>query len=350
MERFSIHAYEGGYAEAAAGLLAAARAARRWAFPALGSGLDDAAQARSLVDACAGGSVAMDGRGNLAAFLFAERRDDPIWGTAIEAGIDRWTFAAPSAAAAPGASPHAAAALPWLYAAAFAAADGAAPGGAAPSGAAPGRAPEHRVFCSAANGEALRAWFGLGFGMEQAYAAARLDDLDALRETPRGVEIRRAEPGDGEALAELSPLIATMQAGPPVWAGAPPEYLADIREGYRGLAADGEAIVLMAFRGARALGFQAWFPMEESAADGVPAGAAELSVAATVPEERGRGLGLALTARGIDEARGAGFSTAFTDWRTTNPLSSAFWAARGFKPYMYRLARRLDPRALSFRR
>jgi ribosomal protein S18 acetylase RimI-like enzyme len=331
MKRDSIRAYEPRYAAQGAELLAAVRSARRAAFPALGRGLDEASISRGILDGLPGGFVALDDGGGLAGFLSAERVDDPIWGDAVEVGIDRWACA-PVGAAPVGVEPAAAPILARLYAAAF-----------EPLTAG---APEHRVYCPASDPESLRCWFSLGFGMEQAYGAALLDDLDAMCETMTGIEIRRAGPGDEEALEGLSPLIATAQTLPPVWAGAPPAYLADIREGYRGLASDKDAIVLLALRGAKALGFQAWFPMEPDAEKGIPEGAAELSVAATVPEERGRGLGLALTARGIAEARGAGYSIAFTDWRTTNPLSSAFWRSRGFKPYLYRLARRLDPRVL----
>jgi len=303
--------------------------------------LDEASISRGILDGLPGGCVALDEDGGLAGFMFAQRADDPIWGNAVEVGLDRWAITptrvtpvgvTPVGTAPAAAEPAAAAILARLYAAAY-----------EPLTAG---APEHRVYCPASDPNGLRLWFGLGFGMEQAYAAARLDELDAMCETPTGIVIRRAGPGDEEILAGLSPLIATTQAGPPVWAGAPAAYLHDIREGYRGLAADEDAIVLIAFRGAKALGFQAWFPMEPDAIGGIPVGAAELSVAATIPEERGGGLGLALTARGIAEARDAGYSIAFTDWRTTNPLSSAFWLSRGFRPYRYRLVRRLDPRAL----
>jgi GNAT superfamily N-acetyltransferase len=75
----------------------------------------------------------------------------------------------------------------------------------------------------------------------------------------------------------------------------------------------------------------------------VTPGAIEIAAAATVPEERGRGVGLALTAAGVAAAQDAGYAVCFTDWRTTNPLSSSFWPARGFAPYLYRLVRRLPP-------
>jgi GNAT superfamily N-acetyltransferase len=261
--------------------------------------------------------VALGGDGSLAGFLFAERREDPTWGTSVVADTDRWGLAPGSGAGV----------LAGLYAAGF--------GSMTPG------VGEHKVYCPALDQRALQAWFQLGFGMEQAYAAARLEDMDDEYSGADSPEIRRAGSGDEDILGELSPLIATAQAGAPVWAGAPASYLAEIQEGFRGLATDAEAVVLLAFRGGRAVGYQAWLPVPTHPVDGATAGAVELTVGATVPEERGTGVGRALTARGVSEARDAGYSVCFTDWRTTNPFSSTFWPARGFEPFLYRLARRI---------
>jgi len=302
--------------------MARSRRERRKRCPLLPSGLDDASTATRILDGESHGVVAFAGDGSLAGFLLAERREDPTWGTSVVTDPDRWALA-------PGASVGL---LARLYAAGF---ESMTQG-----------AGEHRVHCPAFDHGTLEAWFQLGFGMEQAYAAARLEDMDEAYSSTEGLEIRRARGGDEGTLAGLSPLIATMQAGAPVWAGAPASYLADIQEGFRGLATDAEAIALLAFRGERVVGYQAWFPMAAHRMDGTTEGAVELSVGATIPEERGAGVGRALTARGVSEARNAGYSVCFTDWRTTNPLSSAFWPARGFKPFLYRLVRRIDPLAL----
>jgi len=80
--------------------------------------------------------------------------------------------------------------------------------------------------------------------------------------------------------------------------------------------------------------------MESAGVDGVSDGAVELGAAATVPEERGRGVGLALTAAGVAAAQDAGYAVCFSDWRTANPLSSTCWQARGFAPYLFRMVRR----------
>ena len=72
-----------------------------------------------------------------------------------------------------------------------------------------------------------------------------------------------------------------------------------------------------------------------------PAGSVYLAVAATVPEARGRGVGVALTEQALRWAREAGCSTVHTDWRR-QPGVVRFWPARGFRETFYRLARRVE--------
>ena len=297
--------------------MARSRHERRRKCPLLPAGLDDATTATRILEEQGPGVVALAQDGSLAGFLFAERRVDPVWGTSVVVDPDRYALA-------PGVDARV---LARLYDA-----------GIGPLAHGAG---EHRVHCPSFDAGMLQAWFRLGYGMEQAYAAARLKDMDEHFAATGGLEIRRARGGDEEVLAGLSPLIATMQAGSPVWAGAPASYLAALREGFQELATDPEAIVLLAFRGARAVGYQAWFPAASHPVDGKTEGAVELSVGATIPGERGTGVGRALTARGVSEARAAGYSACFADWRTTNPLSSAFWPARGFRTFLYRLVRRI---------
>jgi GNAT superfamily N-acetyltransferase len=326
MRRYAIRSYDQGDAEAVASLLTRARRARRQAFPLLPPGLDDKESAERIVaskgagPAASGsvcpGSIALGEDGSLEGFLFVERKEDDIWGPSLRADANGWGLKSGDEV------------LPELYAAAF--------------GTAGDEAREHRVLCPASDKAGLAAWFELGFGMEQAYAMARLEELEVGRAPTTGdFEIRRAGPGDEESLEVLSSLIAEAQAGPPVWAGAPAAYLAGLRKGFAALASEVDAIVLLAFRGAKPVGYQAWFPGAGDPLDGPVAGEIELAVAATIPEERGRGLGLALTAQGVAQARAAGYTTCLVDWRTANPLSSSFWKARGFRPFLYRLTRRL---------
>jgi ribosomal protein S18 acetylase RimI-like enzyme len=67
--------------------------------------------------------------------------------------------------------------------------------------------------------------------------------------------------------------------------------------------------------------------------------AAFLGFAATLPEARGSGAGLALTNAGLDWAREHGYPVVVVDWRETNLLASRFWPRRGFRRTFLRLYR-----------
>jgi len=67
-----------------------------------------------------------------------------------------------------------------------------------------------------------------------------------------------------------------------------------------------------------------------------------LAVAATLPEARGLGAGVALTETALAWAREAGYDAVYTDWRMANLESSRFWPRRGFRETFYRLARRVE--------
>ena len=72
---------------------------------------------------------------------------------------------------------------------------------------------------------------------------------------------------------------------------------------------------------------------------GLPHGAAYLSFAATLPESRRAGVGVALTDASFDWAAGQAYRAIVTDWRVTNLLASRFWPRRGFRPSVLRLYR-----------
>ncbi len=71
----------------------------------------------------------------------------------------------------------------------------------------------------------------------------------------------------------------------------------------------------------------------------VPANNIDLAHAATVPEVRGRGVGLALAAYASTWAYERGFRSFTTDWRSPNLEASRFWPARGWRPTFLRLFR-----------
>jgi GNAT superfamily N-acetyltransferase len=267
------------------------------------------------------GASAIGSEGELKGFLLIERQNDPLWGRVATAAPGSWALAKDAPAG--------------LVAALYA---------RAASRAVDRGFFEHQVYCPSDDGAVLDAWFRLGFGIEQIYGVAGIDRLERSFPAPEGIAIRRADSGDADILEGMSSLIARAQVEAPIWAPATEEYLDDIQEGYRGLAGE-EGFVLLALRGGEALGFQAWLPVDASQDEGLASGElVELSVGATRPEARGSGIGRALTAFGADLAARSGFRACVCDWRSANPHSSAFWPARGFEPYLYRLTRRVDPR------
>ena len=70
-----------------------------------------------------------------------------------------------------------------------------------------------------------------------------------------------------------------------------------------------------------------------------PERAAFLGFAATLPEARGTGAGVALTNAGLAWARDQGYPVTVVDWRETNLLASRFWPRRGFRRTFLRLYR-----------
>ena len=70
-----------------------------------------------------------------------------------------------------------------------------------------------------------------------------------------------------------------------------------------------------------------------------PDDACILGYAATLPEVRGAGAGVALTGGVFAWARERGYATIVVDWRVPNLLSSRFWPARGFRTTFVRVHR-----------
>ncbi len=209
---------------------------------------------------------------------------------------------------------------------------------------------DHYVQTPAADHTALDAWFTLGFGHEQAYGLRSLEQVEPVAEK-LPFEIRRATLADRDIFDGVHDLIMRHQSGSPVWAIIPPESAAEIREGYAEILQEEGWLIWLALGEGRVLGFQA-YNTEKAGPDNllIPDDCIELSVGATRPEVRGQGIGRALTARSLADARSRGFRCCVTDWRMTNLLSSRFWPRQGFRPAMYRLARRIDPRVAWTRR
>ncbi len=308
----------------AAALLARRHRRDRLVMPLLPERFEDPANARVALEAAwrrprANGVAAFQGD-RLVGFLFGstdfdELRGRSAWvwfaGHALDDGVDPDLYRDLYAAAAPA----------WLGQGCF----------------------NHYAQLPAADRTVLDAWFALGFGHEQVYGLQALEQAGPpAGELP--FEIRRATAADRD-IFDVHGLIWRYNTGAPVWAPIPPEFAAEIREGYAEILGDENWLIWLALREGRVLGFQG-YSTEKAGPDNllIPDDCIELSVAATRPEERGRGVGHALTAHGLAEARSRGFRYCVTDWRATSLLSSRFWPQQGFQPAMYRLGRLIDPR------
>ena len=186
----------------------------------------------------------------------------------------------------------------------------------------------------------LRAWWRVGFGQQHALG---------VREVPETAwpnDVRLAEERDVDALIALTPVLAEHQALSPIFAaGMPAEDPDELRDEILADLAKPEIADLVAERDGRVVGAFQLVPVELSSVvhAGVarPEGAALIGWAATNPEVRGAGTGLALTDAAFAWARERGHETMVTDWRVTNLLASRFWPARGFRETFLRLYRHI---------
>jgi hypothetical protein len=202
----------------------------------------------------------------------------------------------------------------------------------------------HFVLVPAGAVELAKIWFSLSFGIEHVRAIQPLENFHLEQpDLPTGVAIRRLGPDDGQIMADFSDVIWSHQVQAPVWAIHLPE--ASDRQGWTELAEDPEVVAWLATLNSKPAATQSYYP-SELGVDllFVPEHTAHLAAAGTQPWARCRGLMSALTHNGLADIYAKGFLWCETDWRSTNLLSSRYWPRQGFKPAMYRLARRIDPR------
>jgi ribosomal protein S18 acetylase RimI-like enzyme len=184
----------------------------------------------------------------------------------------------------------------------------------------------------------LDAWFRLGFGQQQGLGIREVPPPGQL---PPRFEVREATRDDVDALLPLD-LLREHQAGPPTFsptpAPDPEEQRAELVEEID----DPQGAIVVAELDGLVVGCASVAPIEYS---GMHAGLARperacvLGYAATLPEVRGSGAGLAVTEGVYAWARERGYGTIVVDWRVTNLLASRFWEARGFRTTFLRLYR-----------
>jgi GNAT superfamily N-acetyltransferase len=317
MARLEIRPFSDEFVPTAGELLAARHRAHRTAEPLLPDRYEEPAAAAAEVAVLAGdagvsGVVALRA-GRPVGYLVGAPRPNPIWGDHV------WVELAGHAVEEPEdlRDLYAAAAQRWV-------ADG---------------HYRHYALVPATDAALVEAWSRVGFGRQHAHGIREVPPAD----WPEGV--RLAEERDVDALVALSPHLSDHQLLSPVFAGrpageAPDELRAEILEDL----ARPELGDLVAERDGRIVGAFQLVPAELSSVHaglGRPEGAALLNWAATEPEVRGSGAGLALTQAAFAWARERGHDVMVTDWRVTNLLSSRFWPARGFRETFLRLYRHI---------
>ncbi len=314
MSRLEIRAFSEDHIDAAGSLLAARHREHRAAEPLLSERFADADTAREevaslWVEEHASGAVALCD-GHVAGFLLGTRKNDQKWGANV------WVEAAGYAVDEPELvrDLYAFSSQRWVD---------------------EGRT-RHYALVPALDDQ-VEAWFRLSFGAQQAHGIKEVGP----QVWPPGT--RRAEHRDIEALIELVPLVSDHQALAPVFSGI--DLDEDANELHAMLVAEiandelGELVYEM---DGRVVASFELVPVENGSMHrglAQPDGAALLGWAASLPDIRGSGAGLALTEAAFAWAHEQGYATMVTDWRETNLLSSRFWPARGFRRSFLRLYR-----------
>ena len=204
---------------------------------------------------------------------------------------------------------------------------------------------DHYFYVSAADTDIINALFDLGLGKERIDALLDLRSLDIPKvEAPTGVIVRKAGHGDNDYLGSLSDTIFRALAKPPYWHPTVPEDWDDLQEGWSELADDQEWTVWLALENEEALGTIGFRPEQEDDLQMLASPRTiYLSVAATKPEARGRGINTYLTWHGLEQACRDGFEICYTNWISPNLLASRFWPRFGFQDVAYRLSKKINP-------
>ena len=317
MARLEIVAFAEDHLDDASQLLAERHRRHRLAEPLLPEGYESPTAARGQIEAVLGGEnasgVAAYRGGSMAGFMIGRSRGEALWGR------NAWIDAAGHAAADPEVvrDLYAAAAVRWWKL---------------------GLTRQYALV-PVFDPHVLDAWWRLGFGQQQVMAIREVQS----HSWPE--HVRQATTNDLDALVALEPLVDQAHRESPVFSEV---YRDDDPETLRGEyiddLADDAVATLVYEREGRIPGALAVVPIEHSPMHAGlvrPDGQCLLSFAATMPSDRGSGVGLALTEGALAWASESGYSAIATDWRVTNLLSSRFWAHRGFRPTFLRLYRSL---------
>ena len=204
---------------------------------------------------------------------------------------------------------------------------------------------DHYLYISAADETVIDVFFNIGFGKERVDALLDFRTMEIPEvEPPAGLTIRKAGTGDNDDLGSLSNVIFRALAKPPYWHPTVPEDWDDLYEGWSELADDREWTIWLALDTDEALGTVGFHPEQEADTQMLASPrTVYLSVAATKPQARGRGISTVLSWYGLAQAKQDGYEICYTNWISSNLLASRFWPRFGFQDGAYRLAKKVNP-------
>jgi ribosomal protein S18 acetylase RimI-like enzyme len=199
----------------------------------------------------------------------------------------------------------------------------------------------HSAVVPAHDSDLNGTWWRLGFGQQQAHGIREVPpQTDA--QVPDGFEIRGPREDEIEELIELDLALPDHQRRSPVFGSGGMPTREECREEWQETFSNTKETVLIGALDGRPVACWAFVSAEESSMhSGLarPDHACLLGFAATLPESRGSGIGVALTDAGLAWAAVEGYPTMITDWRVTSLLASRFWPRRGFRTSFLRLYR-----------
>ena len=314
MPELEIQPFAEEHLDAAAGLLERRHARHVEAEPLLAKEIDFQAEIRALLDTEGSSGVAAIRDDRVAGYMLGTPKDEIRWGANV------WVDYAGHAAEEPELvrDLYAAAAAKWHE---------------------DGRDQQYALV-PATDRELVDAWFRLSFGAQ--HAAGIQETPERTDEAPPGVVVRRARADDVDAVVRLDFELPRHQERSPVFGPGPTWTEEESRDEFLEEVDDPAEALLVAEIDERIVSLLSMVPIEKTSMHtglARPQRAAFLGFAATLPEARGSGAGLAVTNAGLDWAREQGYPIVVVDWRETNLLASRFWPRRGFRRTFLRLYR-----------
>lgn len=201
----------------------------------------------------------------------------------------------------------------------------------------------HHVLVPAFDQALVNGWFRVGFGQQQAHGLREVS-ADTDVQLPDGFVIRRPTADDIDSLIEVDLALPRHHQRSPIFSTRPLPTEEESREEWaRALAASEEELLIGCADGKPVAAWSLVDGTRSSYFQGLarPEQSCYLAFAATLPEIRGSGIGVALTDASFAWAAEAGYTSMGTDWRVTNLLASRFWPRRGFRTTFLRLYRHI---------